>query len=174
MKKLNFLLLIALLSFFSCSEEEILPTVEDVIGDWSVTALDYTGVSYVEVLTQSYSTNFTGVGKNMEDMRVVFTGDPQEFITSGSYDIELNYEYGGQKFTQLTEDLPFLIPSGEWELEGKNLSLIAPGIVDPSTAKIISFTDDTLVFTVSEVTETASSGYKVVYEINLQFTMTRQ
>lgn len=171
MKKISLFFVFGLF-LFSCSEEEILPTVEDVIGNWQVTNLEYSGNSTTTFLDQSFTVPFNGVGQNM-DMSLIFNESPQNFTTNGTYDIELSYDLQGQPVTQQIQGLPFLVPSGEWALEGNEITLTS-GSLEPQIAKIISFDKEKLVMQATQITTTSEMGVEAIYDIVLTFTMQRQ
>lgn len=165
-------MLIALFSFFSCSEEEILPTVDDVIGEWQVTSLEYSGKSTTKFLEQSYSIPFNGVGENV-DMDFTFTGSPQEFTTFGSYDINLQYEFNGTTVTQEFDGFEFLVPSGEWTLNGKELTLTSTDY-EPQKTTVISFNEENLVLQATQITAISEMGVESTYEVTLLFSLKRK
>ncbi|MFY0599708.1 MAG: lipocalin family protein [Cyclobacteriaceae bacterium] len=124
MKSLHLSLILVLsiiLTTSSCSEDEPekASSNEDLVGEWSLVNMEYSGTSSVESQGSVFETSFDGKGYDM-DLTLTFTTDPNEYISSGSYSIALTIESQGQTSTADWENQDFIAP-GTWQISGNQL-----------------------------------------------------
>ncbi len=168
MKKLSYLLFIVS-SFFlvSCEDEE--GTNPLVVGEWDLSALDYTYTTTSTAFGITISLTGTGTGFDMNSS-INFTSDPNEFNTSGTYSVELTYDTDTQSFTQNVENVPFDV-NGTWELDGDNVILTVDG--ESTVMNVISVAENEIVLGYRETDTYTENGATVEAEIDAEFTFTR-
>lgn len=169
MRTLPFYLLIVLsVIFLSCSkEDENLIDTTLLIGDWNVTAVKYTGTSTTSALGVKYTTKFTGTGMDM-DFMVSFNENPNSFVSSGTYSVELVAEAMGDTYTQIVQVPNFTIP-GSWNIvNGNKLRIESAGEVQESI--INKLTTSQMIMTNHDKRTTTQNGMEVISDISIVFT----
>ena len=168
MRTIPFYLFTALLFvFFSCSKEDVTPIDQKLlIGDWNVTAIKYTGTSTTSYSGVSYTAKFTGTGIDMDYM-VSFTENPNNFMSSGTYSIELVTEVMGDKTTQVVT-MPDLILPGTWSVKGDKLIVEAQGEIQEGTINKLNATQ--MILTSHLKNTTTQSGMAVSSDIVIVYT----
>jgi len=143
----------------SCSKEG---GESGLVGTWEATEFSYDGTSTATVSGQTIVTDFTGVGKDME-LEMVFSEDPNEYTSGGSYTIELTYSAVGQSFM---EDFTFddFIGNGTWDLVGDQLT--ATDDMGNTSTSTVQIDGDQLTFDGELQRTTISQGATVIQDVN--------
>ena len=165
-----FLLSLAVI-FLSCSEdEELIPTSEGMVGNWTATSLDYKGTTTTAAQGATIKVDFTGTGKDM-DLITTFDSNPNTVSSEGSYTIVLKTTYTGQSTTDEIE-MDETVMDGNWTLNGKTLTVT--GDYGAQAATILEQTATTLKLK-AEVSESESDqGITVSTKIEAIYTFTKQ
>jgi|GEM_PF-1366347 len=119
--KLLVVVLLAIPLFYGCSSDDDPGSDGSLLGDWRMTSMDYDGEIETDFQGIPITTRFEGVGKNL-DIVMTFTESPNEFVASGSYDLELTFSGLGQTETETTSIEDFE-SGGTWSLSGEKLTL---------------------------------------------------
>ena len=171
MKITKFFLLSLAVIFLSCSEDEdVKPTIEGMVGQWAITALDYKGTTTTTAQGTSIKAGFTGTGKNM-DLITTFGASPNTVTSEGSYTIVLKTTYMGQSMTEEYET-DETVTDGTWDLNGNTLTVTND--FGTETATVLEQTSTTLKLK-AEVSESESDqGITVSTKIEAIYTFTKQ
>ena len=143
MKTSKLLLLgILFLSLAACKKDEE-NNSSTLVGSWNVTGIDYSGTTTtVDPNVGTISGTFTGLGKNLS-LEIHFSENPNDYTTSGTYDIDLTTMVQGQTYNTTWTSGDF-IDDGTWELDGSTLR-VTNGNGDVSEATIIEVNNSTLI-----------------------------
>ena len=60
--KITFLLLLVTTLFFSCSDDDEVTPTSDIVGEWTLVSLEYSGISSTEYYGQTYELSYKGTG----------------------------------------------------------------------------------------------------------------
>lgn len=148
--KLFLVVLLAIPLFDSCSSDDDPGSDGSLLGDWQMTNMDYDGETETNFQGIPITTTFEGVGKNL-DVVMTFTESPNEFVTSGSYDVELTFSVFGQTETETTSIEDFE-SDGTWSLAGEKLTL--DGSLFALSFDDEPVNDDSFEVTIEELTQT--------------------
>lgn len=107
-----------------------------MVGSWNMTALNYVGSSSTTTGGTTFTSNFSGVGRDFTYV-LDFADNPKIFSSSGGYTIDLTTTFSGTSFTQATS-IPDVMSSGSWDLVGNTLTLIDDATNDTSITEITS------------------------------------
>ena len=177
-------LLFASLFFYGCDSDDDPGFEGSLIGDWRMTSIEYEGVTKTEVQSIPVETTFDVVGKNI-DVVMTFTDSPNEFVSSGSYDVDLNFTIFGQTTTQTTSIEDFE-SGGTWSRTGEKLtidgSLFSISLEEePATddigsveVTIIELTDTTLKLSMMDTQEFTQDGSDVSVTITSSIEFIRE
>lgn len=170
-----FWLFLAVLSLgiTACGEDDEPTTNEQgIIGTWKITGIDYSGTSTTTVQGIPPTTaTFTGTGYDM-NLSITFGENPNNYVTSGDYSIELVTMAAGQTFTNQWTNQGFL-GNGTWERNGDTLTATDSG-GDVGVATIVSESDNEIVFNVMTQETTTDQGVTTVYDIDGTYVFTRE
>ncbi|WP_020527190.1 lipocalin family protein [Flexithrix dorotheae] len=172
MKSIKFLIFALIASvLFSCSEDE--PATPDqgmIVGAWKMSSVDYSGTSTTVFNGQSTKINFTGEGKNLNN-EINFSENPNEFSVSGTYDVVLKMDMGGNEMISEQNGLSF-VNSGDWEIDGNKLYITDDvSAIQEATIKELSENKLVLLWTLKQ--ESDQFGVKTIMEGDGTFTFTR-
>jgi hypothetical protein len=173
MKKLKLLFVVTLaLTIASCSnnDDDSSNTSGDILGTWVGVDVDYSGNSVTEFAGEEIVSDFVGEAFDV-DYTLVFTENPNELVTDGSYSIELTTTTAGQTQVETVENLEFL-NDGTWSKSGNELTITSNG--QTTVATILELTDNSL--TLKSVTEQGFSqqGITIITTVNAIATYIRQ
>jgi hypothetical protein len=166
-----FLLGLAVILFSCGKDDDPAPTADGLIGAWSITALEYGGSTITTVSGITITSDFTGVGKDM-NMTVTFNQNPNTVTSQGSYTIALTTVTLGQS---LTEDVMFngFFGDGTWVLKDKTLTVTSAGVAQEAT--IISQTSTKLVIAIdTEQTQDLGGAGSIVTKVKGSYTLTKK
>lgn len=157
------LILLITASFVSCSDEdsdmnddtnvveteteEAGETSSELIGTWEMISFEFEGTSSTGSLGLTFVIDFEGVGQNI-DYTIEITED--EFIASGSYDVELTTTAFGQTMT-IVESLGDVSGNSTYTREGNTLFSDGSFVSIGDNAPIMSMVGEA---TITELTET--------------------
>lgn len=134
-----FMLSLLAFSVTSCTEDEALtpnpsfqqentstPVVQKIssntlVGDWTVTSLDYAGTSTTSQGGNTFTTNFSAVGKDF-NLDLTFRDNPKTYSSNGGYTVDLTTYFDTTSMTQEVI-VPSTSSSGTWSLSGNTLSI---------------------------------------------------
>ena len=145
------------------------PTINaSVVGEWTCTAIDYTGTTVTEMSGQSLTTDFVGEGYDV-DFTLTFTESPNNVTSDGSYSIKLTTTFYGQSTEQDIEGQSFSY-TGTWSMSGSELSITQGG--ETSVATIQELTDSKLSIYIKDVQTLTNMGATATTttEMNVSFT----
>ena len=172
MKIIKSLFLLALaFTVLSCSEDEK-PSFDETLlpGEWELSTLDYSGTTTTSYSVLSIEADFVGTLVE-SDLLVNFTAEPNEFVSSGSYLIELETTVAGQS-TTTTQEFPNILLPGTWRIEHDKL-IVENEIAGEQETTIKRLDDSSLIITV-KLTETYSqSGAEITTVVNGVYSLTR-
>ncbi len=159
MKIFKILFLSTLLFATSCSSDNNNDdnTTADLIGDWTGTAVDYTGTSVTEGGGVSITSTFVGTGYDVNYV-LTFSENPNEMTADGTYSIELETTIQGQTTTQNFENLQF-DTVGEWTRDGNVLTITQNG--ETQEAVITELTDTNLTLEMDSEVIQQQSGFTI-------------
>jgi hypothetical protein len=167
MKFTKLLLLVAAVIMFSCGkDDDPQPTVDGLVGKWSISSLDYHGKTTTTVQGTTLASNFTGTGKDM-NLTTTFTKNPNTVTSEGSYTIVLTTTTLGQTDTQEIS-LNEIVTSGTWELKGSTITVT--GSNGPQDATILEQTDSTLKLKIEVSQSVTVQGVTSTTEIHGTYT----
>lgn len=128
-------------SIFSCSKNnnDVKPT-DQLIGNWKMTSMKYTGTSGVQI--GGYPTHFSGTGKNM-DLHLSFAVNPKTFSSRGDYTITLTASFEGQELQQ-DYTINGFMGGGTWEKIGTTLTVTDKETGKPQSAIISKLDNKTM------------------------------
>lgn len=180
-----FIALFITTTFIGCSSDDDggNDTSASLVGTWNITSLVYGGENTFEVLGESSSSSFQGVGQNF-DASVIFTENPNEFVSSGSYDVVLDFEVEGVSETTTTSIDNFQ-SEGSWERNGSILSFEGSLVEVDTTVPVVmgSNMNDATILELTETTlrlgqvvsqEISEDGITVSINFTSETTFTRQ
>jgi hypothetical protein len=172
-------------SFVSCnSDDDNSDTSADLVGTWNITAFDYQGQTATEFLGESIVASFDGVGENF-DSSIVFTENPNEYTSSGSYDVVLTTNVAGMEDTTTTPIDDFE-SEGTWSRNGDTLSFDGDLLEVESTipvigmdeimndATILELTDTTLRLSQNVSQDITQEGITISITLTSEIVLTRQ
>lgn len=111
-------------NFLSCSDSDDNFDVlkEDLLGEWTMTAVNYSGTS-TSTLQQGNPVEvfISGEGKNINS-EMTFTDNPKRVFTSGSYELELTATSLGFSDTE-TLSINDFQEEASWSLDGNILTV---------------------------------------------------
>jgi len=171
MKIFNTLLALFLLLFFtSCEKDETKNLGSDgLLGQWEVSALDYTGSTITEIPDVEIPVlDFEGNGRDL-DLSIEFL--ESTFTSEGSYTIDLTMEFGGQSST-VPYPVQGFIGVGDWSMEGNTLTISTPG-AEPYPAEINQVDDNTMTLNYILTIDNSQPGAIVTSNVDLTYTLTR-
>lgn len=150
-------------SFASCNSDDDggSDTSADLVGIWAVTSLDYEGTTSFDFLGETINSTFVGVGQNF-DLDFEFTENPNEYISSGSYDVVLDVTVNGMTETETTS-VDNILSEGTWVRNNNTLSIDGNIIdidVDVPVVGEMNMSD----YSILELTETTLRLGQVVTE----------
>jgi len=157
----------------------------ELIGTWIMQSFEYQGETSTDIQGIPLEVDFDGEAFNI-DASLVFTDSPNEFTSSGSYDIELSSTIAGETQTQ-TESIEDFESQGTWSRDDNTLtfdgSLIDAGTgavvvggmdFDMSEATILELTDTTLRLGQDMSEEFTQDGQTVSFSFTSEIVLTRQ
>jgi hypothetical protein len=165
-----FLLSLAVI-FLSCSEDEApMPTKEAMVGEWSLTALEYKGSTTTTAQGTSIKADFTGTGKNM-DLITVFGANPNTVTSEGTYTIVLKTTYMGQTETEEYES-DETVTDGTWSLNGRTLTITNDFGTEDAT--VIEQSSTTLKLKAEFSESETDSGITVATKVEVVYTFAKK
>jgi hypothetical protein len=168
MKKILFTLAIGLATLMSCEsdlvnrppapdgtlDDTVGETTGDLVGSWRMISLNYEGTSVTSVQGTDFTADFVGVGSDY-NYEIEFTEAPNNFSSTGTYDIELTTTIAGQTTVNNEDDLD-ASSNGSWDKNANVLTLTNNSQTNDADIQILS--DTTLKFTVTEETSISEQG----------------
>ena len=165
MKIFKFLFAFALFaSLASCSKDD---DSFEIMGEWTVTDISYTGTSSSAVGGVTQTFDFTGTGYDM-DLKISFEDTPKEYSAEGDYSIMLVVDVAGQMMEVPWTNVDF-IGNGEWEKDGNTLSVTA-STGEVQTATIVELTDNKMVIAWDFMDTTTQQGTVMTQNVNGTYT----
>jgi len=170
MKKLLFILAIGLATLTSCESDLVSAppsdsvgggvTSSNLVGSWEMTSLNYNGTTVTSTQGINITADFVGQGSDYNYI-MEFTEAPNNYFSTGTYDIELATTISGQTTISNTNDLN-ATSNGTWEKNGNVLTFTnASNNNEVSDATIEILSDTTLKFTTSVVKSVTQQGVNV-------------
>lgn len=171
MKNFRYLILAFItLGFVSCSGEDDSPSVEssNLVGEWHLEDMNYTGTSSFNFNGTSMTTSFTG--ELLESNASVFLNSDNTYTSAGNYTIRLTSNTGGMTDVQ---EVPVtnIDGSGTYSVNGnifstdqENLTADAPLTMSPvgiSEATITELTAERFVLTFDHTQVITTNGMDV-------------
>lgn len=180
--KLVLLVVFGLTVLNSCSDDNNdsdSDTGGELLGVWDMVEFDYSGTSVTDFMGQDFTTTYDGVGTNI-NATMEMTENPNNLMFSGSYDVDLTFNFAGQTQTQ-TYPLEDVESLSTWTRSGNVLTIDGDfatvegtdlGEVEAQDYIIEELTDNTLILT-SEITQVVNNqgvDATVSIEIYMRFT----
>jgi len=174
MKKILFTLAIGLAMLTSCESDLVSAppsdsvlggsvngvVTGDLVGSWGMTSLSYEGVTVTSVQGVDIVTDFIGQGSDYNYI-IEFTEAPNNYISTGTYDIELITTVSGQSSATNTNDLNGA-SNGTWERNSSVLTFTnASNNNEVSNATIDVLSDTTFQMTSTIVKNISEQGVNV-------------
>ena len=170
MKKLLFTLAIALTTLISCESDLVSAppsdsagsgvTTGNIVGVWKMISLDYNGTTITTAQGVNIVADFVGQGSDYNNT-MEFTEAPNNYSTTGTYDIELTTTTAGQTSTSNTDDLD-TASNGTWEKNANVLTFTnASNNNEVSDATINILSDTTLKITTLVTKNISQQGVSV-------------
>ncbi|CAH8283137.1 lipocalin-like protein [Mariniflexile fucanivorans] len=170
MKKITILFIALALALSSCSSDDSLDISGDLVGTWIGVDVDYTGSTETTVSGEKIKATFVGEAYDV-DYSLVFTENPNEVVSDGSYSVKLTTKYNGETEVSNTENLTFL-SSGSWNKSGNKLTIEDDN--ETTTATILELTDTTLKIAISQTENISEQGLTFKYDVKVIATYIRQ
>lgn len=128
---------------FSCTHEEEAPfSNPSIVGNWQLSAMEYTGVSKVSFNGVNNEHAFSGEASEI-DFILDLSESPNTFTSEGGYLITLAFMMMGQEIKMPVRIDDFL-GEGSWEINGDKLKVTSKG--NPSDEmKILKLTEHELI-----------------------------
>lgn len=168
MKIFKFLFAFALFaSLASCSKDDKTTTDTEIMGEWTVTDISYTGTSSSAVGGVTQTFDFTGSGYDM-DLKISFEDTPKEYTAEGDYSIMLVVDVAGQMMEVPWTNVDF-IGNGDWEKDGNTLTVTA-STGEVQTATITELTDSKMVIAWDFTGTTTQQGVVMTQNVNGTYT----
>lgn len=166
MKITKLLMLSVAVIFLSCGDDDPMPTSSGMVGNWTVTAVDYRGTTTMSALGTNIKSDFTGTGKDMT-VNTVFNENPNTVNSQGSYTIVLRTTTMGQT---ATEERTFdeVVTNGSWSLSGKKLTITDSH--GPQEATILEQTSTALKIRVDVKESETNLGITVTTDLHVTYT----
>ncbi|WP_299213877.1 lipocalin family protein [uncultured Dokdonia sp.] len=141
-------------SFVSCNSDDDSSndTSADLVGTWNITAFDYQGATSAEILGETITSSFDGIGQNF-DASVVFTENPNEYTSNGSYDAVVTTTVLGESQTETTSIDNFQ-SEGMWSRSGNTITFDGDLLNVDTTIPVIGMEEIMNDATILELTET--------------------
>lgn len=100
-----------------------------LVGNWILKSATIDNGSGSTVYNNNtYSLEYTATSTN-ENVQVTFTDNPNKVVSSGSYEMVINFSFLGKDYSEnITSETPFT--SGDWEVSDNKLTLAANDTVD--------------------------------------------
>lgn len=140
MKKI-LLLFIASSLLISCGTSECDCAGPSITGNWTGTAIDFTGTAQTEVQGIPVRVNLVGEGYDL-NFTYTLTENPNTATSEGNYSMEVTASVLGQSQTEFRENVPVDF-SGPWSQNGDTLTLTVDG--EEVIANIIELTETSLI-----------------------------
>jgi hypothetical protein len=173
MMKHKILPLLAITIFaFSCSKDDETPSFDETLlpGTWEILDLDYAGTTTTTAMGVSVDATFEGTMVE-STMEVIFTGDPNEFESSGSCTIDLKTTTMGQTVTT-PSIIPYFMLDGNWTIEGDKLKVSDSGSA-VEEATILQLDATTLVLQIDTNTPIEVNGISSVTDLHAKYKLGR-
>ena len=175
MKKILFTLAIGLATLTSCESDLVnLPpndsvgsgvTSGNLVGSWKMISLNYNGATVTTVQGVDVTADFVGQGSDYNYV-MEFSEAPNNYSSTGTYDIALATTISGQTSVSNSDDLN-AASNGTWD---KNVNVLtftnASNNNEVSDATIDILSDTTLKFTSSITKNVSQQGVNVVTTTN--------
>lgn len=172
MKKISILFLSFLFVFASCSKDDDntpnqVDSTIDITGSWELTGMEYEGESSQTVQGQTITMDYVGVARDI-DAQVVFTENPNEVTSTGSYTIDLTMNYLGQTITQdyFLDFSDYITSASSWSIDGNEMTFESEGEVQ--TAEIVTLTQNMMVLLVEQTELMMGMEALVIAEVTLE------
>ena len=165
------LLMVALLGFFACENEDNPSTgTDDIVGSWEVSAYSYEGQTTTVSGGASFTTDFMGDATDVT-ASVEFKADGT-YSSTGGYTISLDYEIGGQTISTPVTISNF-IGAGTYEVSGSTLTTTDEN-GEVTTLKIERLEGDDLELEFQIMQETTQQGATSTSVIDGKATLERK
>lgn len=157
----NSLLIAFTILFISCTSDDSTPIdtnaqANDLLGTWKLTEITQEGTTKTEIQGVPITANFSSVGKNINS-QLVFTDNPNNFTSSGSYTSVVTITIVGQSTSQeIPVDINDYLNQGTWEFNAGIITVNSNGEIQ--TANITELTNTTLKFEVELDVVTVDQG----------------
>lgn len=176
MKKILFPTLLVLVALFnSACNNDGNAAANNIAGNWNLTNLYYTGTTSTTIPgLPPITASFVGEGQNY-NATLTFTESPNEFTSTGDYDVQLTTTVTGNPVPQVTtvQNQNFL-SQGTWTISGNQITLTAD-TGEVSTANLtFSNNNNTVTIATTLTITTNQAGATVVQTINYEATCNRQ
>ncbi|TAM93311.1 MAG: hypothetical protein EPN39_20395 [Chitinophagaceae bacterium] len=128
---------------FSCTKNDnnVKPD-NQLTGKWKMTEIKYTGTSTVNYDGESFITQFSGSGKDM-NLHISFSANPNTYNSNGDYTITLTMSVLGQEIQQDFTINGFM-GSGTWTKDGTTLVVTDKETGKSQPATIMQLDDKTI------------------------------
>ena len=149
-----FMVLFIATAFVGCSSDDDATnnTSANLVGTWAITSFEYNGETSTEIAGQSQTATFEGIGQNF-DTSTTFTDSPNEYTSSGSYDVVLTTTIDGMEQTTTTPIENFQ-SEGTWERNDDTLLFDGELISIETMIPVIGMEANMGEATILELTET--------------------
>ena len=172
----------------SCSSDDDGTTGDtsaDLVGTWIMQSFEYEGETSTSFEGTEIDADFDGTAINIDTV-LEFTESPNEFVSSGSYDIELTSTIMGET-QSFTESIDNFSSEGTWERDGNTLitdgafveldgstDILGDMGMNMSEATILELTDTTLRLGQEDSQEVTQDGITVSFSFTSEIVFTRQ
>ena len=157
---------------FSCSEDDSALT-NNIIGKWKVVSIEYEGMYTFEIDTLNVinTSDFTGIGEDM-DLNIEFSKNPNDYISSGSYNVKLILDAQGQMVEANLYNQEF-IGTGSWNIDSETIVLTEVD-KDPQSVSVVSVDESILVLEWKSIQAYTALGATETYDFIGFFTFNKQ
>ena len=167
-----FLVAILATTLFACNNDagDAVNDETEILGEWEVTDIYYEGTSTTSIVGIDITSDFIGVGDNM-DLKINFTDNPKEYVTSGDYSVNLETTTQGQTTNTVYTSNDFA-GQGTWDKTNNSLTFVDENGMT-QTSVILELTPTTLKLKQIFIKTETQQGATVTQNITATYTFTK-
>ncbi|MCF8370990.1 MAG: lipocalin family protein [Bacteroidales bacterium] len=173
MKLFKLLLVVAVLGIFmSCEEDEGNTPSSNLVGNWRMTELEYSGENMYDPPSEfTPSSTFIGTGQDI-DLVMTFSENPHQYTSTGSYVINVATTIEGFPTMSMDQTFTGFAADGSWSQSGNQITFTTPD--GDQTGEILELTATKLVLGVTAIQETTGSGITLTTTVEGSYTFEKE